>query len=122
MQKANLAYVITAATDERQTDPLALAVRDSIEVGVVVPSILRLSLAHAGFGLVDDEVGLAAYGFRSSQVLKRVLISRDGAIVAMGAAGDEAEALLHAVLGWFREHPLPDAEVPAGLTTLEQEG
>lgn len=118
MQTGNLAYLIDAATDERQTDPFAAAVAASIEVGVVVPSILRSQLKAAGFRVVEDVAALAEYGFASLATLERVVVT-DGAggIVAMGAAGDHAEAILHAALGWFREHPLPDAEIPPGIAT-----
>lgn len=116
MQKNNLDFVIDQATREgRPVDPIATAVAASIEVGVVVPSVLRSKLASAGFKIVEDIAKLADYGFASLASLKRVLVTQDGAIVAMGAAGDHGEALLHSMLGYFREHPLPDSEVPEGL-------
>ncbi|MEW6223188.1 MAG: hypothetical protein AB1627_01025 [Chloroflexota bacterium] len=123
MQAANLAFVIDQATDERHDEPFALAVRGAIEVGVVVPSILRARLAAARFTVTEDEAALADYGFRSTQHLRRTVVAdASGVIVAMGAAGDHDEAVLHAALGWFREHPLPEADVPAGLATLPGEG
>ncbi len=54
MQSANLAFVISQAQDRRQKGAIGLAVASSIEVGVVVPSILRRNLEEAGFGLVTD--------------------------------------------------------------------
>jgi len=122
MLSANLAHVIAAATDERQDDPFALAVRGAVEVGVVVPSILRRNLEAAGFTIVEDEAGLSALGFAGTRVLVRTVVTRDGDIVAMGAASDASEAILHAALGWFREHPLPDLEAPAGVAVLTPEG
>jgi hypothetical protein len=150
MQSANLAFVIDQATGraleeaiatfdgtdgdafraelaERvaavAADPFKRAVRDSIEVGVVVPSILRTKLVDAGFSLVADDASLAEYGFASTLVLRRVLI-RDASreIVAMGAAGNDGEALLHAVLGHFREHAAPGSDVPDGIATAPNPG
>lgn len=121
MRAVNLEYVIAAAQDERQTDAFALAVRDSIEVGVVVPSILRANLKKAGYIVVDDVAKVSDYGFKSLAVLKRVIIEDKNGVVAMGAAGDYDEAITHAVLGWFREHPLPDADVPQGLGTAPEQ-
>jgi hypothetical protein len=118
MQTNNLAFVIAQAEDERQSGPIADAVRQSIEVGVVVPSILRSRLEANGLHLVQDTAALADYGFASLKALKRVLVTdHDGALVAMGAAGDHDEALLHAMLGWFRENAVGDDPVPAGLGT-----
>jgi len=120
MQKANLEYVLAAAADERQTDPFALAVRGSIEVGVVVPSILRAKLAEAGYVVHSDEAKMSDYGFKTLKVLQRVIIEDVNGIVAMGAADGYDEALLHAALGWFREHPLEGAEVPEGIMTAPE--
>jgi len=119
MQKVNLEFLIGQATDERQTAPIAKAVADAVEVGVVVPSILRRNLDDAGLTVVEDETTLSEHGFASLQALKRTVVLDGELIVAMGAAGDLDEAILHAMLGWFREHPLPDADVPQGLATLE---
>ncbi len=119
MQTDNLTFVIAQARDDRQEAAIALAVRGAVEVGVVVPSILRSRLKAAGFTLVADEAALADYGFRSTSHLQRVIVSdKAGTIVAMGAAGDHDEALLHAMLGWFRENPLPESDVPAGLAVV----
>ena len=67
MQAVNLAFVIAAATDERHDDPFALAVRGAVEVGVVVPSILRTRLAAAGFTVTEDRAALAEYGITGSE-------------------------------------------------------
>lgn len=118
MRIVNMKFLVEQAMDERQEDPFAIAVRASIELDSLVPSILRTKLAEAGFEVVDDELEHLKDGFRTFVYLDRVLIKREGVIVAMGAAGNVSEALAHAVLGWFREHPLPDSEVPAGIATL----
>jgi hypothetical protein len=116
MQSKNLEFVIAQAQDERQKHPLALAVAAAIEVGVVVPSILRSKLKGAGFKVVEDATTPAEYGFGTLAVLKRTLVeAKDGKLLAMGAAGTQDEALLHAMLGWFRENALPESEVPEGL-------
>jgi hypothetical protein len=116
MQSKNLEFVLAQAQDPDQKHPIGKAVAASAEVGVVVPSILRGKLQEAGYTLVDDKVAVAEYGFASLGALKRVLVTdEDGTLVAMGAAGNEDEALLAAMLGWFRENPLPGADVPAGI-------
>jgi hypothetical protein len=116
-----MAFVIAQATDKRQRDPFGKAVAQAIEVGVVVPSILRSSLQAAGFSIVEDDAALADYGFNSGKVLKRAIVTdKEGNIVAMGAAADQGEALAAAALGYFREHPLAGSDVPAGFATAPQ--
>jgi hypothetical protein len=116
MQTRNLEYVIAQATDKRQKSAIGKAVAASIEVGVVVPSMLRANLEDAGYTLVEDKAALADYGFASLKSLNRVIVNdKDGIMVAMGAAGDHSEALLHAMLGYFRENALPGSDVPAGI-------
>jgi len=130
MQSNNLAFVLRQATDKRQSSAFARAVRASIEVGTVVPSILRAKLAAAGFEVLSDEADVAEYGFRSSKLFQRVLVVRPGqgdvqpAIVAMGATDSVDNALLHAVLGWFRENAveIEGEEVPEGLASVPQGG
>ena len=98
-----------------------LAARGAIEVGIVVPSILRARLDEAGFTRVEDVAALADYGFASLETLKRIVVTdAEGTIVAMGAAGNYDEALLAAVLGYAREYPLPDSEVPDGIATTPE--
>lgn len=118
MQKVNLDFVIAQARDDRQKAPLAKAVGKSVEVGVVVPSILRSNLAAAGFKVAADQTTAKEYGFGGTNVLKRVLVlDKKGVIVAMGASSDVDDALLHAMLGWFRENPLEGADVPEGIAS-----
>lgn len=119
MQSVNLAFVLAEAQDKRHTEPFARAVRASIEVGVVIPSILRAKLAAAGLRVVDDQASMAEYGFNSTKVLQRVLVFEKKTIVAMGAAADSDEALLASVLGWFREHPA-GATPPSGFASKRQ--
>ena len=114
MQANNLAFVLEQAA--AGSGAFAKAVRDSIEVGVVVPSILRAKLSDAGFTVADDKVAVADYGFASLGTLKRVLVTHPKqGLVAMGASSDLDDALLHAVLGYFREHPSDGADIPAGI-------
>jgi hypothetical protein len=117
MRQANTEFVVRQAQHKNQKGAFAKAVKGAIEVGVVVPSILRSNLQDAGFNVVADETTLAEYGFKGTNVLKRVLVTnKDGRIVAMGAASDEGEALSHAVLGYFRENPVEDGEeIPEGV-------
>lgn len=122
MQTANMEFVLAAAAraDEYQgaDRKFAQAAADSVEVGVLVPSIFKANLTAAGFGVVEDVAALSEYGFASLGTLKRVIVAdKSGAIIAMGAAGDHKEALAHAALGWFREHPLDELDAPAGFAT-----
>lgn len=120
MQSNNLNWLIEqVSSDERdKKDKFLAAIADSIEVGVVVPSILRRNLTDAGFAIVEDKASMSEYGFASLATLERVLITDSkGALVAMGAAGDPSEALLHAALGYVREHRLPDSEANDGILT-----
>jgi hypothetical protein len=119
MQTENLRFVLEQANDPRQKDPFAKAVKDSVEVGQVIPSVFRAKLEESGFRVLDDEKSAAEFGFASTKVLKRVLITdKKGDIIAMGASTDPGEAITAAALGWFREHPLAGAEVPAGAAVL----
>ncbi len=116
MQTANLAFVLEQAQDTSRRDGVRVAVRNSIEVGVVVPSILRSKLEEAGYSILTDTAALADYGINSLNVLKRVIVAdKNGTMVAMGAAENYDEALLHAMLGYFRENAKPDEDVPQGL-------
>lgn len=119
MQTANLAFIIDQARDQRQDSPIGKAVASSVEVGIVVPSVLRSRLKAAGFKVTDDEATATKLGFAKLAYLTRVLVvDKKGAIVAMGASSDADDALLHAMLGWFRENALPGAAIPAGVGTL----
>lgn len=88
-------------------DPLGDCVRRAIEVGVVVPSLLRANLKEAGYVVDADQDSHAKDGYRRFKNLTRVLV-RDGTgnVVAMGASSDEADALLHACLGYLRERDI----------------
>ena len=84
-----------------------------------MPSVLRTRLVEAGYSVIDDEVAHAKDGFASLTVLDRIIVKDEsGSIVAMGASSDPADALAHAMLGWFRENPLPGSDIPAGVGTL----
>lgn len=113
MQARNLEFVVEQAGVQKGA--FAKAVKDSIEVGVVVPSVFRAKLEAVGFEVVEDQASMSEYGFASMAVLQRTLVRKGDKLVAMGAAGDHDEALLHAALGYFRENAAPDADVPAGI-------
>ncbi len=87
-------------------DPLAAAVRQATEVGVVVPSILRSELEDAGYQIVDDEQKHLQQGFKPLKQLTRVILEKDGKVAAMGASHSLPDALLHAVLGYLRERDM----------------
>lgn len=119
MQTNNLRFVLEQAQDKRQKAPIAGAVRDAVDTGQVEPSVLRSKLKAAGLKVITDEAGIAKYGFAPLSHLQRVLVvDKTGLLVAMGASYDHDDALLHAMLGWFRENPLDDAIVPEGLGTV----
>ena len=120
MQTANMAFVTAHAARGNEHKGAAAAfgkaLKASVEVGVLVPSVFRRNLEDAGYLVVDDKAAVADYGFASLGVLKRVLVvDEDGAIVAMGAATDAGEAIAAAALGWCREHPLEDLEATTGI-------
>ncbi len=123
MRTVNTEFVIAQAQhDDHADDAFSQAVKDSIEVGVVVPSILRKNLEAAGFKVVSDDASLSDYGFASTKVLKRVVIfDKGGTIVAMGAAGDAGEAIVHAALGYMRENKVGEDEAPAPLAVVPSE-
>jgi len=121
MRTVNTEFVITQAN--AGTSKIHKAVKDAIEVGVVVPSILRKNLEDAGLTIVDDEARLSEYGFASMKHLKRVQVwDKTGHLIAMGAAGDFAEALLHAMLGYFRENLVPGTEQAPESVFVPTEG
>ena len=130
MRKANFIFLLAAAADPRHTHPLVQALRSATTVyeadpdhglekrtAIDVPA-LRAALVAGGFTIIDDEAATKEDGFRRLENLTRVLVKHGKDVVAMGAASDEREALLHAMLGWFREHPLPNLDAPAGVATL----
>jgi len=121
MQRANLEFLIEQATASAVKGGLPAAVRDSIEVGMVVPSILRKNLLAAGLKVVEDQPTMAKMGFSGLKTMQRTLVlDKSGSIVAMGASQDHDEALLHAMLGWFRENPTPGSTPPAGLASVKR--
>jgi hypothetical protein len=90
--------------------PLAECIHAAVEVGIVVPSILKAKLAEAGFTItndVDHQDQHEALGYRTFDNLFRVLVhDASGAVVAMGASADHTDALLHAMLGYLREQDI----------------
>lgn len=107
-----------AGVDKRaKSDPFAKAAAESVEVGILVPSLFRAALERAGFRVVDDKAAVAEYGFASLGILTRVLIvdPKTNDIVAMGASDDAGDAIVHAALGYFREHPVEGVTPTAGI-------
>lgn len=119
MRTANLEWTIAQATHDAQTSAIGKAVAASVEVGVIVPSVLRQNLKDAGFKIVTDLADLSSYGFASTKHLVRVVVEdKKGNLVAMGAAGNADEAILHAMLGYFRENPVGDTAAPEPLAVV----
>lgn len=82
--------------------PIANCVKTSIEVGVIIPSVLKTTLAKAGY----------AVNFRPGDVVTWCLVTHDNAteydenslnIVARACSENEQEALLQAVYGVLKE-------------------
>lgn len=128
MRTENTKYLQHAAKTY-PNDPIALAVRNATEIGIVVPSILRRELEAAGFTIVELNEDHAKEGFRELQNSKRVVI-KDGefAMIAHGISDSVPDALLTATLGYIAEldiayfgarlktelhQPLSEAEVKA---------
>jgi len=114
MQAKNLEFVIDQIT---QNDaPFAVACRAALEVGILVPSLLRSSLESAGFRVLDDKK-LKEHGIPPMKHLHRAAVFDGDDMIAFGAAGTTDEALLHAVLGWCRENKVGDKPAPKGLVS-----
>ena len=110
MQLKNTQYML-AKSVEFAADPIAAIVRKATEVGVVVPSLLKAGLEAGGFRIEDDPQKHAEHGYREFEHLERVLVhDKTGNVIAMGAASDFNEALLHAVLGYLRELEVASAQ------------
>lgn len=106
MQKDNMALLIELSHAHRP-DPVAAAVEQATEVGVVVPSLLRSALEKAKLRISDDPKEHEKRGFDPLDKLKRVLIHGQGdTVIAMGASVDVPDSLLHAVLGYLRERDI----------------
>ncbi len=133
MTSQNTKWLIAAAKKFAALKPDNLflaAIVASIEAGVVVPSILKTALTAAGFKVVTDHAEHAKHGLRVMANKSRVhvigpigvhpdhamsggraasgelIAPTDGTergLIAAGLADDEADALLHAALGFVRE-------------------
>lgn len=117
MQKANTEWMVAAArrfNGAMPDNPFILAICGSIEVGIVVPSHLKAKLEAAGFSVIADDEDHAKHGFRRLPNSYRVHVigpanvhpdhsGEARTLIAAGVAPDEADALLHAALGFLRE-------------------
>lgn len=94
MRTAVTKQTIDLAKEHAATDPIAKAVADSVEVGIVVPSILRKNLEVAGVKITEGE----------KKRLKQIEIhDTAGVLIACGSSDGHADALLHAVTGYLRQ-------------------
>ena len=117
MQAKNTEWMVAAARRFNAAtpgNPFIAAVCESIEVGVVVPSILKAKLEAAGFSVIADDEDHKRHGFRPLPNNYRVHVvgpanvhpdhtGESRTLIAAGVAPDEADALLHAALGFLRE-------------------
>lgn len=77
MQAKNTEWMVAAASRfaaASPSNPFLRAVADSIEVGIVVPSILKAKLEAAGFSVIFDIADHAKHGFRELKNKARVAI------------------------------------------------
>lgn len=102
---------------KKHKGPIPEAVVKSIEVGVVVPSILKANLEAAGLIVDDEHDSHAKQGYCKLDKLVRVHVHGDAklhpecpanhtdpnCLIAAGTAADKGDALLHACLGFLRE-------------------
>lgn len=119
MQAKNMEWLVKNAprfAAASPDNPFLKSVAESIEASIVVPSILKAKLLAAGFKVSADDEDHAKYGFRVLKNLYRVHVvgpanlhperANEGearTLIAAGASDSEADALLHAALGFVRE-------------------
>ena len=130
MRSVNMEYLIHATRSHHTAkfggkDKFIEAIQASIEVGIVVPSLLRKNLIEAGYEVYTDETEKGRkkqteLGFPQQDFLTDVAIVQPDAkkrdengieyrgplVVAYGAAGDVSEAIAHAALGYVRERDI----------------
>lgn len=80
-------------------DPVANAVRESTESGIVIGKLLKPELEAAGFSVVESNM----------QVLTRVEVFDGDRLVASGTSNGARDALVHAALGYLREENVRQA-------------
>ena len=93
MRAINTKHLILLADSQRDRFAISRAIAESVEIGVVVPSILRSKLEALGLTITETKV--------SANV--RVDVLKGGELLARGSSSDTADALLHAMLGFVRE-------------------
>lgn len=117
MQSGNTKWMIAAAgrfAEVMPDNPFLKAVAESIEAGIVVPSILKAKLEAAGFKVSADDEDHKKHGYRVLANNYRVHVvgpanvhpdhaSEERTLIAAGVSDSEADALLHAALGFLRE-------------------
>lgn len=107
MRQFNVNYLINAAITHSVVmakDAIAAAVCSACEVGMAVPSILRKALLDAGYTILHDDKEMAKEGYRELKNCYRCIIKDAGGItIAHATSHSEADALLHAVLGYVVE-------------------
>jgi hypothetical protein len=106
MRAACLAEVIKL-TEVSGAGPIAQLVRQAVEVGTVVPSILTKSLENAGYVVTyrtgpgeDADPGDAKVGAWVTVTKKG---KKGPIVVARGYSHDKGDALLQAVYAWLKE-------------------
>lgn len=117
MQSKNMKWLVANAPKfaaASPDNPFLKAVAESIEVGIVVPSILKAKLLESGFAVVADDAEHKKYGYRVLPNNYRVHVigplnvhpdhsDENRGLIAAGMAPSEASALVHAALGFVRE-------------------
>ncbi len=106
MRKQNTEALITLAKSQQDRFAVSRAIAESVEVGIVVPSVLRSKLEALGC-IVEKNPG------RQFENVVQIAVKHGDEIIAMGTSVDEADALLHAMLGFVRER---------NIAALEEQG
>ncbi len=103
MRTNNLKALISLGAG--QLHPFSKAVTDSKEVGVIVPSILRFKLISLGYEIRETKL----------KFLTQIDVIVDGVVIASGTSVDANDALLHAALGFVREHEIETLKREKGM-------
>lgn len=96
------------ALAKSQDSAISKAIAQSIEVGVVVPSLLRSKLAALSLDVQ----------YTQGKHLVRADVFDSGVLIASGTSADQNDALLHAMLGYVRERAIGSLVV-GGMTKAQ---
>lgn len=107
MRTKNIEALVALAASQPQHD-ISQAVTESTELEFVVPSLLRAKVAALGY----------TTRLKQGQHVVTVQLFKGEALIASGTSDTEADALLHAALGYVRERRI-DELVAQGVPKAE---